>query len=195
MKKPASNRTATTSLCPFLEARCNGQCLNRGRWTRSGNFISNNWTTSFLPYCAARSSGDSSWRFLMFGFACFCSKTSTTARWPYCDAQCSAVSPLWFWKWAVTWQNQQSDCAPSLIRVFAVRMKKSWVLSYPLSAQRRLWSDWVDAQADLSTMGAQSLCWFCHVVDQINVSHVLRKPVFGGLQQGETQTRLLNLWS
>ena len=37
--------------------------------------------------------------------------------------------------------------------VFAVRMKKVWVLSYPLSAQRRLWSDWVDAQADLS------LCW------------------------------------
>ena len=27
---------------------------------------------------------------------------------------------------------------PSLIRVFAVRMKKAWVLSYPLSAQRRL---------------------------------------------------------
>ena len=27
---------------------------------------------------------------------------------------------------------------PSLIRVFAVRMNKAWVLSYPLSAQRRL---------------------------------------------------------
>ena len=39
---------------------------------------------------------------------------------------------------------------PSLIRVFTVRMKKAWVLSYPLSAQRRLWSDWADAQADLS---------------------------------------------
>ena len=33
---------------------------------------------------------------------------------------------------------------PSLIRVFAVRMKKAWVLSYPLSAQRRRWSDWAD---------------------------------------------------
>ena len=31
--------------------------------------------------------------------------------------------------------------------VFAVRMKKAWVRSYPLSAQRRLWSDWADAQA------------------------------------------------
>ena len=28
-------------------------------------------------------------------------------------------------------------------------LKKAWILSYPLSAQRRLWSDWVDAQADL----------------------------------------------
>ena len=47
--------------------------------------------------------------------------------------------------WAATWQNQQNECAPSedsdqpghppgLIRVFAVRMKKAWVLSYPLSA-------------------------------------------------------------
>ena len=33
---------------------------------------------------------------------------------------------------------------------FAVRMKKPWVLSYPLSTQQRLWSDWADAQADLS---------------------------------------------
>ena len=46
--------------------------------------------------------------------------------------------------WAATWQNQQNECAPSedsdqsghlpsLSRVFAVRMKKAWVLSYPLS--------------------------------------------------------------
>ena len=34
---------------------------------------------------------------------------------------------------------------PSLIRVFAVRTRKAWVLSYSLSAQRRLWSDWADA--------------------------------------------------
>ena len=64
--------------------------------------------------------------------------------------------------WAALWQNQQSECAPSedsdqsghppslisvfavrsLISVFAVRMKKAWVLSYPLSAQRRLRSAW-----------------------------------------------------
>ena len=69
--------------------------------------------------------------------------------------------------WATTWQNQQSDRAPSkgsdqlghpprLIRVFAVHMKKAWVLSYSYSAQPRLWSDWEDAQADLSLRWAHS---------------------------------------
>ena len=69
--------------------------------------------------------------------------------------------------WAATWQNQQNECAPSkdsdqpghppsLISVFAVRMKKAWILSYPLSGQRRLWSDWADAQADLSLRWAHT---------------------------------------
>ena len=78
-------------------------------------------------------------------------------------------------RWAATWQNKQCGCAPSedsdqpghppVWSVFAPRMEKAWVLSYPLSAQRRLWSDWADvsdcrfgvspvnypdAQADLS---------------------------------------------
>ena len=70
-------------------------------------------------------------------------------------------------RWAETWQHQQSQYAlsedsdqpghpPSLIRVFAVRMKKAWVLSYLLSAQQRLWSDWADAQADLTLCLAHS---------------------------------------
>ena len=53
---------------------------------------------------------------------------------------------------------------PSLIRAFAVRVKKAWVLSYPLRAQQRLWLDWADAQADLS------LCW----VDSHFVGFVMR---------------------
>ena len=57
---------------------------------------------------------------------------------------------------------------PSLIRVFAVRMKKAWVLSYPMSAQRRLRSDWANAQADLSLRWAQSFCWFCREVAHIS---------------------------
>ena len=74
--------------------------------------------------------------------------------------------------WATSWQNQQCGCAPSedsdqpghppsLIRVSAVRMKKAWVLSYPLSAQRILWSE--------SSLGAQSFCWFCHEAAQFSV--------------------------
>ena len=63
--------------------------------------------------------------------------------------------------WATSWQNHQNCiCAQRRLRsawavwsVFAVRMKKAWVLSYPVSAQRRLLSDWADAQADLN------LCW------------------------------------
>ena len=49
--------------------------------------------------------------------------------------------------WAATWQNQQNECAPSedsdqsghppsLSRVFALRLKKAWVLSYPLNASK-----------------------------------------------------------
>ena len=58
---------------------------------------------------------------------------------------------------------------PSLIRVFAVRLKKVWSLSYPLSAQRRLWWDWADVQADLSLRWAHS--WFCHVAAHFHFSH------------------------
>ena len=80
--------------------------------------------------------------------------------------------------WAMTWQNKQNECAPSkdsdlpghppsLIRVFAVRMKKAWVLSYPLSAQRRLWLDWADAVADLSLRWAHS-----HFVGFVMLRHI-----------------------
>ena len=53
---------------------------------------------------------------------------------------------------AASWHNQQNGmCAQRRLRSdWAVRMKRAWVLSYPLSAQRRLWSDLADAQADLS---------------------------------------------
>ena len=58
----------------------------------------------------------------------------------------------WREAWAASWQTNKMACAPSedsdqpghppsLIRVFAVRLKKARILSYPLSAQRRLWSD------------------------------------------------------
>ena len=81
-------------------------------------------------------------------------------------------------KWAASCQNQQNGMRtqrrirsawdpPSLIRVFTVQMKKAWVLSYPMSAQKRLtrlggcpgWSE--------SSLGAESFCWFCHEVAQM----------------------------
>ena len=58
--------------------------------------------------------------------------------------------------------SDQPGHPPSLIRVFAVRMKKHWVLSYPLSALQRLWSDWASALSDLSLRWVhRSFCWFC----------------------------------
>ena len=105
--------------------------------------------------------------------------------------------------WAASWQIQQSDCAPSedsepgqppsLIRVFAVRMKKVWVLSYPLSAQRRLWSDWVAAQADLSLRWAHmSFCWFCH--EAAHFSNYYRSKNSVQLWKQSTITQSTKVW-
>ena len=90
----------------------------------------------------------------------------------------------------------------SLIRVFAVRMKKPWVLSYPVSAQRRLWSDWADAQADLSLRWAHMpFCWFCHVlschfVGFVMVYYKLTLRAFGSgepkTQTGRKQSKTFN---
>ena len=63
--------------------------------------------------------------------------------------------------WATTWQYQQNECVPSedsdqpghlpsLIRVFAVHSMGSSGPKLSSCGQWRLWSDWVNAQADLS---------------------------------------------
>ena len=91
--------------------------------------------------------------------------------------------------WAASWQNQQNRmCAqrrlssaaghlPSLIRVFAVCMKKAWVRSYLLSTQWKLWSDWADAQADLSLHWVhRPFCRFCH-----KAAHFSRTEVYTGV--------------
>ena len=67
--------------------------------------------------------------------------------------------------------SDQPGHPPSLIRVFAVRMKKIRVLSYPLSAQRRLWSDWADAQTDLSLHWAHSH-FVGFVMRRLNFIHI-----------------------
>ena len=111
------------------------------------------------------------------------------------------------YEWATSWQNQQNECAPSedsdqpghppsLIRVFAVRMKKAWVLSYPLSAQRRLirlggcpgWSE--------SSLGAQPHCWFCHEAAQIRTartSNSWRSILFNVFEKGYTAYNTVKL--
>ena len=64
--------------------------------------------------------------------------------------------------------SDQPGHPPSLIRVFVVCLKKSWVLSCPLSTQRRFWSDWAGAQANLSLRWAHMpFCWFCREVAQM----------------------------
>ena len=54
--------------------------------------------------------------------------------------------------------SNQPGHSPSLIIVFTVRMKKHWVLSYPLSAQQRLRSAWASPKSD------QRLCMKKHLI-------------------------------
>ena len=96
------------------------------------------------------------------------------------------IALIYKYIWAASWQNQQNDCAPSedshppsLIRVFAVRMRKAWILSYPLSAQWRLWSDWADAQADLSLCWVHMpFCWFCHEAAHLHLPLIFLRWTF-----------------
>ena len=67
--------------------------------------------------------------------------------------------------------SDQPGHPSSLIRVFTVHMTTPWVLGCPLSAQRRLLSDWADAQADLSLRWAHMpFRWFCHEAAQLQLS-------------------------
>ena len=65
--------------------------------------------------------------------------------------------------------------------VFAVRIKKHWDLGYPSSAQRRLWSDWADAQADPSLYWAHIILWFLPCAGSIIIIcvHVLAHKLPG----------------
>ena len=97
------------------------------------------------------------------------------------------------------WHVRPAKTQTSLGRVFAVRMKKAWVLSYPLSAQRRLrsawaspqrrlWSDWADAQADLSLRWAHMpFCWFCH-----GAAHII---IYWHFQQWRPRQDVSKIWT
>ena len=78
-------------------------------------------------------------------------------------------------RWASARQKHQNDpCVKRRLRSawasaqsdHSVRCSHGETLD-PLIAQRRSWSDWVDAQADLSLCKAQmSFCWFCRAPAQ-----------------------------
>ena len=70
-------------------------------------------------------------------------------------ANFSKTQTNWHNKWATVTKPHPPNPS-SLIRVFAVHLKKVWVLSFPLSPQQRLWSDWANAQADPSLRWAHS---------------------------------------
>ena len=67
----------------------------------------------------------------------------------------------------------------SLIRVFAVRLMGSQGPKLSSSGQRRLWSDWADAQADLSLRWAHMpFCWFLSRCGSISLcDHLPFKPM------------------
>ena len=74
-------------------------------------------------------------------------------------------------KWSATWQNQQCCmCAQRWLRsAWAFSQSEQSLLSASINVwsftQRRRWSDWADAQADLRLRWAhRSFCWFCHAM-------------------------------
>ena len=76
------------------------------------------------------------------------------------------------YKWATSWRNQQNDlCAQQRLRsVWSESLQcAQWVAKVSSCGQRGLWSDWADAQADLSLRWAhRSFCWFCCEMAQIS---------------------------
>ena len=89
--------------------------------------------------------------------------------------------------------SDQPGHPPSLIRVFAVRSMGSWGPNVSSCGQRRLWSDWANAQADLSLRWAyRSLCWFCpeaaHVYSRVGKQWPLVTFVILGHRQKDRQT-------
>ena len=60
-------------------------------------------------------------------------------------------------------KNQISLGIRPVWSVFAVRMKKAWVLSYPLSG----WPGWSE-----SSLGAHTFCWFYHVAAHFTLSYI-----------------------
>ena len=71
-------------------------------------------------------------------------------------------------KWHVCQHSDQPGHLPSLIRVFSVCSMGSWGPKLSSCRQQRLWSDWADAQADLSLRWAHMhFVGFCCALAQM----------------------------
>ena len=91
-----------------------------------------------------------------------CHNMTKLTKWPVRPAKTQislGIRPVW----------SEPGHPTSLIRVFAVRMKKAWVLIHITthSDDSKDWSDWLDTQADLSLRWAhRSFVWFFHTSAQ-----------------------------
>ena len=75
-------------------------------------------------------------------------------KWPLCPAK-----------------TQISLCIRLVWSVFAVRSMGRWGPNDSSCGQRRLWSNWADAQADQCLRWAQwPFCWFCHAAAHVYIA-------------------------
>ena len=115
--------------------------------------------TAFDRFCFSRHISPVLWCHFLWNYASKCKQFKVKHEPPHDKTNKMAC--------ASSKDSDQPGHPPSLIKVFTVRMKTALVLSYLLSAQWGLWSDWVDAQADLSLGWAHMpFCWFCHEAAQ-----------------------------
>ena len=88
--------------------------------------------------------------------------------------------PLWKMRELLHDKSNKMTCSPSEysdkpghpLNLWSQSSLSAWrtlgPYSHPLSAQRRLWSDWMDAQSDMSLCWVHiSFCWFCHASAQM----------------------------
>ena len=163
-------------ICPFVVRNCIKQVLS---WHGSNVFMSPQETSSVtMPWWRTwrrqrEPPRRSKWRLprlrkLKSRSTWLVNTTDLQLLEPHCSTsswmisirstQCTSSHWRWVFNWAGAWQDQINDpcgqqrlrSAWALFRVFAVHMRKPWVLGYPYSAQWRLWSDWAESQADPS---------------------------------------------
>ena len=127
-------------------------------------------------------------------YLCSCTIESFTLLWKL--FRCSAKPQIWLFfpnsinelpqdktnkvAFAPSKDWDQPGHPPSLIRVFVVHSMGSSAPKFSSCGQRRLWSDWADAQADQSLRWAHMpFCWFCRKSAQVQYYWALMQdPLF-----------------